>query len=845
MKHKSTFNQSNTQSRRWVFNAAFLILALILVGVSTSLSFAQSGDQPDFSSASFASSDGKSVIEVKEALLDAAYFSSQGTLDGLMAGEAGLTLAEGKTSGIYTGTYTGIYTSKAINVPSGTTDIVPIWLVDAPEGTSVKIETRLSFDNGPYSDWLENPEAFYPVRNDAHAGNMIWVEAKQAEIQVRLTLEADQAGSSPSFQSLVLVFSNTSDGPTDAAVASSMSRASSYDPNICPVPRPHIVARSTWGCPDGQGSRNAPHYQPVTHIIVHHTATTNRPYYDYASVVRSIWHYHTITLGWGDIGYNYLIDPNGVIYEGRAGGDNAIGVRGIHRGPNAGAMAVGFIGCYGNCNYLGLSNIQPSQAMFNAGVDLMAWALGYYKIDPNSTASIGGYANIPVITGGRDVSNTLSPGDNLYSLLPAFRSQVAERLDCPQACKMSDIIFDKTEYQQNDPINLTVNLTDQKNTPVDGATIRVDVDRPAQVSAANVVDLDDQVGEYKGRYTNTSIPGTYRFRLSASDPSGNRFTPCYGEASVIVQSVATPTPAPSTPTPTPLPPEVLVEPQNLQLKLTDFGKPDLSSVIAVKNRPTLRDVELEIDYDPGIVQVDDADADTLGVQIRPNDAFLESPSLIADNRVDTVVGKIYFKAQLLGSEPVADDATLITIDWQPQCQGSTSVTISKAILTDVNGQTFNFDLYNGQVTVTGGCLVLSGAVTLQGQANHGGIIVTAASGEQTETQADGSFTIAGQQPLNFSYPGYLSAKAEPGTAQPSTSSVDGPVNAATVGQIALLAGDMNQDKIVDIFDLAYLASNLDTGDTLSDLNRDGVVNILDLAMVANNYRQQGPLTVWQ
>jgi hypothetical protein len=58
----------------------------------------------------------------------------------------------------------------------------------------------------------------------------------------------------------------------------------------------------------------------VAKFVIHHTGEyvkhTRRP----SEIMRSIYNYHTITRGWGDIGYNYVIDKQGNIYEGRAGG---------------------------------------------------------------------------------------------------------------------------------------------------------------------------------------------------------------------------------------------------------------------------------------------------------------------------------------------------------------------------------------------------------------------------------------------------------------------------------------------------------------------------------------------
>ena len=76
-----------------------------------------------------------------------------------------------------------------------------------------------------------------------------------------------------------------------------------------------------------------PEYEEVKKIIIHHTASTVRDVNgdgaldgsDYRELVRAIYHYHASSKKWGDIGYQYIIDPDGTIYEGRFGGDGVVG----------------------------------------------------------------------------------------------------------------------------------------------------------------------------------------------------------------------------------------------------------------------------------------------------------------------------------------------------------------------------------------------------------------------------------------------------------------------------------------------------------------------------------------
>src|SRR5688572_1549995 len=189
------------------------------------------------------------------------------------------------------------------------------------------------------------------------------------------------------------------------------------------VGKPPVVTRTAWGCPDGQDSGWTPQYTTVTHLIVHHSATTNVSS-DWAAVVRSIWNYHTHTQGWIDIGYNYLIDPNGIVYEGRAGGDNAIGAHFSCRNGNT--MGVCMLGTF--------TSVSPTAAALNSLKQLLAWKAEQRGIDPlGSSYHPGTLQTMPNISGHRNgnpaypsnaCTTTSCPGNNLYAQLPAIRSDV-------------------------------------------------------------------------------------------------------------------------------------------------------------------------------------------------------------------------------------------------------------------------------------------------------------------------------------------------------------------------------------------------------------------------------------
>jgi hypothetical protein len=194
--------------------------------------------------------------------------------------------------------------------------------------------------------------------------------------------------------------------------------------------RPPVVTRTAWGCPDGQATRATPGYRYVSHMVVHHTAgpgTLRSSEETWADRVRAIWSFHTYTRGWGDIGYNYIISPDGTIYEGRGGGDNVVG---FHDTANYGSMGVSLIGTY--------ENVNPAPAMQDSLVGLLAWKANQNDISPHGSSfyygcSISSYcwphttgAVIDHIAGHRQVTpgHTTCPGDQVINLLPSIRDRV-------------------------------------------------------------------------------------------------------------------------------------------------------------------------------------------------------------------------------------------------------------------------------------------------------------------------------------------------------------------------------------------------------------------------------------
>jgi hypothetical protein len=214
-------------------------------------------------------------------------------------------------------------------------------------------------------------------------------------------------------------------------IAWAMSRVDARDDD-CGCPVPQHVTRQGWGCPDGNNPSCAnPVNTQVTHLVVHHSATSNTSA-NWANTVRSIWNFHTGSNGWCDIGYNWLIDPNGVIYQGRGGGDN---IRGAHFcGTNSNTMGICLLGDY--------RVDTPSAPMMRSLGRLLAWKGCKEQLAVLDTAlHTGSNLNLPHVTGHRLGCNTTCPGDEVYNRLSFVRSNTVDSIAACSIISSVDKLF--------------------------------------------------------------------------------------------------------------------------------------------------------------------------------------------------------------------------------------------------------------------------------------------------------------------------------------------------------------------------------------------------------------------
>lgn len=237
---------------------------------------------------------------------------------------------------------------------------------------------------------------------------------------------------------------NATDGPKRVVGQRPLSSASAAAP---------CKSRADWGADEsisGWSHGDTQAFYPAQVLTVHHTAGSNDLNQDYDATIRAIYSYHVQTNGWSDIGYQYLIDGHGVVYEGRNsghtstsclwdGGDGSdfahetgtdLVVNGAHvYNYNAGNVGVALMGCYEPHSSCGGST-QPPAAAVDGLESLLASLSIRHHLDPQGTVPyvnpVNGYGKVvATISGHRDWDATACPGGNLYAELSTIRADVA------------------------------------------------------------------------------------------------------------------------------------------------------------------------------------------------------------------------------------------------------------------------------------------------------------------------------------------------------------------------------------------------------------------------------------
>lgn len=307
------------------------------------------------------------------------------------------------------------------------------WPQDA-EGSALDPRVRTRSADGVWTDWvtLEEgdgaPDTGTPDAGPERRGGTesMWV-GEAAAVQVSF---AAGAGDRRVELDLVDVPAGPAMTVTGAVSVRSGERATAAvgAPTVVVTgSAPRVISREEWGA-------RPPACQPdvaqtLVGAVVHHTAGSN----DYADVAQAMQQirgdqaYHIDGRGWCDIGYNFIVDKWGNVYEGRDGSLTSP-VIGVHAGGfNTGTIGVSMLGDY--------STLAPPPAAQEAVAQIVAWRLAAYDRDPsatmtyrtpggeNSRYAAGAEVRLPVVFAHRDVSLTACPGTAGYQTLPALRTR--------------------------------------------------------------------------------------------------------------------------------------------------------------------------------------------------------------------------------------------------------------------------------------------------------------------------------------------------------------------------------------------------------------------------------------
>jgi N-acetylmuramoyl-L-alanine amidase-like protein len=242
--------------------------------------------------------------------------------------------------------------------------------------------------------------------------------------QVRVDL---RSGSLP--QDLRVDLIDPGDSRADSTVGQGAPAASA----AAAVSQPRIYSRAEWGADERLRSGSPTYMSTIKAGFVHHTAGTNGyAAADVPKILRGIYAYHTKSSGWSDIGYNFLVDRFGRIWEGRYGGITKA-VKGAHAGGfNNYSFGVSAIGNY--------DTVAAPPAMVDAIARVMAWKLSLFYRDPLGSTTLvsegGGTSKyaagrsvaLRTINAHRDVGYTACPGRYLFGYMNTVRSKAASYL---------------------------------------------------------------------------------------------------------------------------------------------------------------------------------------------------------------------------------------------------------------------------------------------------------------------------------------------------------------------------------------------------------------------------------
>ncbi|SDD41570.1 N-acetylmuramoyl-L-alanine amidase [Nocardioides lianchengensis] len=293
---------------------------------------------------------------------------------------------------------------------------------------AAEVRTR---DADGWSRWqsleplTDGPSESAAEATGVRGSELLWVGPSSAA-QLRTT------GAVPAGLDLVLIDPGTrarDAAPAPRRAARTTARAAARPTR---APRPRIYSRRDWGADESLRNGTVRYTDRLRQVHVHHTATGNGySRSDVPALIRGMYEYHTQRLGWFDLGYNFLVDRFGRVWEGRSGGPSRL-VQGAHTlGFNEHSVGIAVIGSHdGN---------RASDRSILMVARVAAWKLDKARRKATGTVAVrstgsdkyaaGRRVRLPVIDGHRDTNDTACPGERIYRRLGEVRRLAQRRMN--------------------------------------------------------------------------------------------------------------------------------------------------------------------------------------------------------------------------------------------------------------------------------------------------------------------------------------------------------------------------------------------------------------------------------
>ncbi|MCB0880265.1 MAG: peptidoglycan recognition protein, partial [Thermoleophilia bacterium] len=327
-------------------------------------------------------------------------------------------------------------------------------------GSAGSIELRAQGPDGRWSRWVElhaDSHGPDPGTSDARGASRrtvsdpIWVGAAD-RIQVRSRSSAIARD-----VRVTAINATATATPAERAATTLRRGAAKVLGSEEAVGRPYVPGgihtRAQWGARD---PRVDPAYAAdLRGVVIHHTDSTN----SYAcsqvpALLRGIQRYHMVTQGWNDIGYNFLVDRCGGVWEGRAGGMTE---------PVIGAHSAGFNTSTAGIALLGTHTAaRPTSRARLALRRVVAWRLDMAHVRPNAKMVLtartsdkypaGSTVRVRAVSGHRDLYPTACPGAAEYRDLNALAGS-AWRLG---GAKVANVTTSYRLRHPDDPLDASV-----------------------------------------------------------------------------------------------------------------------------------------------------------------------------------------------------------------------------------------------------------------------------------------------------------------------------------------------------------------------------------------------------